>query len=283
MEIGVFLSYINKINSYQTIILKQNSKKMKTTTKFILAVAMFLPLINIAQINSRGEAINKAGMQRMYAMKMAKNYMAIGAGIKVAEANKELEETSTSFNENYNDLMIYAKTKELKDALASSGIVWNKFREKVNETSTKDDASGVISEAYNLLNSCNVVVDKLVVSNGGKLATLQNICGKQRALSQKLGLLYIAKVWQVPYSTLGKELNETLTTFENSLSLLTLAPENTEEINTILKLQQSEWNFTKKSFDINAEKLSPISVYSSTNLMTRNYESATGLYEKLVF
>ena len=87
---------------------------MKTTTKFILAAVMLLPLLNIAQINSRGEAINKAGMQRMYAMKMAKDYMAIGAGVKVAEATKELDETSTSFNENYNDLMIYSKLFPMK-------------------------------------------------------------------------------------------------------------------------------------------------------------------------
>ena len=255
---------------------------MKNFTQTCIAVATLITISLNAQITSRGEAINKAGKQRLYAIKMAKNYMAIGAGIKVEDAAKELEETSATFNENYNDLMVYAKTKDLQDALALAGTLWTKFREKVNETPTIESATSVILEAYGLFTASNVVVDKMVTSGGGKIATLQNICGKQRALSQKLAMLYLAKSWQVPYSSLGKDMNEAFASFDTSLNVLVSAPENTPEINTILKLQQSEWNFTKKSFDVDAEKLMPTSVYSSANLMTRNFDRATALYEKMV-
>ena len=255
---------------------------MKNLKSQLLALFLFGTAICFAQINTRGEAINRAGMQRMYVMKMAKNYMSIGAEVKAADAAKELEEISTAFNENYNDLVMFAKVKETKDALAFAGILWGKFREKVNGTPALDDASSLITEANNLVNACNIVVDKFVANTTTKSAILPNICGRQRLLSQKLGMLYLAKYWQVPHPGLNKDMNETILNYENGLVSLINSVENTEEINSILKLQQSEWNFTKKSFDIDAEKMSPTSVYSSTNLMTRNFDKATGMYEKLV-
>lgn len=255
---------------------------MKNFKKPVVAMLLFVTTLCTAQINTRGEAINRAGMQRMYVMKMAKNYMSIGAGVKAADASKELEEISTQFNENYNDLVLYAKAKDAKDALAFAGILWGKFREKVNGTPAIDDASSLITEANNLVNACNIVVDKFVANTTSKSAILPNICGRQRLLSQKLGMLYLAKYWQVPHQGLNKEMNETLLNYENGLTSLVNSAENTDEINSILKLQQSEWNFTKKSFDIDSEKMSPTSVYSSTNLMTRNFDRATSMYEKLV-
>ena len=126
---------------------------MRNTLKFcVVALTMSATLAN-SQITTLGEAINKAGMQRMYTMKMAKNYMSIGAGIKVAEATKELEEVSSQFNENYNDLMLFAKTKDTKDALTFAGTIWNKYREKVNETPTIENANLIITEANYLINA----------------------------------------------------------------------------------------------------------------------------------
>jgi hypothetical protein len=73
-----------------------------------------------------------------------------------------------------------------------------------------------------------------------------------------------------------------LVNYESGLTSLLQYAENIEEINTILKLQQSEWNFTKKSFDADAEQMAPVLVYSSANLMTRNFDTATALYSKLL-
>ena len=77
---------------------------MKNVLKITLMSCILFAANASAQIASRGEAINKAGKQRMLVMKMAKSYMAIGAGVKVAEAKQELDEASTIFNENNNDL-----------------------------------------------------------------------------------------------------------------------------------------------------------------------------------
>lgn len=255
---------------------------MKYFSQLLVATSLVVTTSFYAQIQSRAEAINKAGSQRMLVMKMAKNYMSLGAGVKTQEAAKELDEASALFNENYNDLVVFAKFKETKDALAFAGILWNKFRNDVNSTPLMDQANNIISQANNLVNASTIVVDKYVANTNSKTAILPNVCGKQRLYSQKLAMLYLAKYWQVNYGGLNKDLSETLLNYENGLASLINSVENTEEINTILKLQQTEWSYTKKSFDINNEKMSPTSVYSSANLMTRNFDRATALYEKLV-
>jgi hypothetical protein len=218
----------------------------------------------------------------MLVMKMAKSYMAIGAGVKDAEAKQELDEASTLFNENNNDLTVFIKFKETNDALAAAAVLWAKFRADVNSTPSLDMAPSIMAQANNLVNACSVVVDKYLANAAIKVAVLPNVCGKQRLYAQKIGMLYLAKFWGVESPTLKRDLNETLVNYESGLTSLLQYAENIEEINTILKLQQSEWNFTKKSFDADAEQMAPVLVYSSANLMTRNFDTATALYSKLL-
>ena len=225
---------------------------MKNLLKITLSYCILFTATCAAQIASRGEAINKAGKQRMLVMKMAKSYMAIGAGVKIAEAKQELDEASTLFNENNNDLTVFIKFKETNDALAAAGVLWAKFRSDVNGIPSLDMAPSIMLQANNLVTACSVVVDKYVANAGIKVAVLPNVCGKQRLYAQKIGMLYLAKFWDVESPTLKRDLNETLSNYEAGLTSLLQYAENTEEINTILKLQQSEWNFTKKSFNADA-------------------------------
>lgn len=242
-----------------------------------------MTILTYSQNLSKGEVIGKAGIQRMLCIKMAKSYMSIGAGIKTRDSAKELDDASSLFNENFNDLTIYAKTTETKDALTFVGYLWTKFREKISSTPSVDQSPSVITDSYNLMQACNVVAEKFVVSTNSKTAILPNICGKQRMFAQKLGMLYMAKYWRIPYKNLDKDLCETIANYETGLETLVKAEENTEDINTILKLQKNEWAYLKKSFDPEEKtNLLPASIFNSTNLMTRNFDKATALYEKLV-
>ena len=256
---------------------------MKNIKQAILLGLILISLSIQSQTLTKGEVIGKAGIQRMLCMKMAKNYMSIGAGIKTQDSAKELDDAASLFNENFNDLTIYAKTKETKDALNFVGNLWSKYREKITTSPSVDQSSAIITDAYNLMNACNVVAEKFVISTNSKTAVLPNICGKQRMYAQKLGMLYLAKFWRIPYNNLDKDLKETIDNYETGLESLVTADENTEDINTILNLQKSEWNFIKKSFEGDGKSaLMPASIFNSTNLMTRNFDKATALYEKLV-
>jgi nitrate/nitrite-specific signal transduction histidine kinase len=251
-------------------------KKLMTLLILVFCATLSAQTISVAS------AINKAGRQRMLCQRMAKDYVAIGSQVRADEAARELDESSSVFNENYNDLMQFAKNKETKDALEVVGVLWSKFRLKALGTSNPEDAATIMNDANALTTACNIVVEKILSTSGLKTAVLPNICGKERMFSQKLAVLYLANYWNVPYGNLSKELSETMANYELNLNMLINSSTNTDEINTILKLQREEWTFLKKSFDLNSENLMPASVFSSTNLMLKNFDRATTLYEKLV-
>ena len=250
--------------------------------KNIIFLLIFSTSIGFSQIATIGEAINKAGRQRMLSQRMAKDYMLIGSGNKVEEATKELDDASTLFNETHNELMLFCKTEGALESLGLVNILWKKYRQKVLSAPEIENAASVISDANNLTNACNFVVDKIVSESNSKKAILPNICGRQRMLSQRLALIYTAYAWQVGSKTLSRELENTIEEFQKGLTTLIESPENTDEINTILRLQASEWDFLKNTFDLNNSRLSPTQVFSSTNLVMKNFDLATKLYSKLL-
>ena len=250
--------------------------------KKIILLLIFSTSIGFAQITNIGEAINKAGRQRMLSQRMAKDYMMIGSGNKVEDATKELDDSSTLFNETHNELMLYCKTDGALEALGLVNALWKKYRQKILSTPDIDNAATIINDANNLTNACNLVVDKIVAESNSKKAILPNICGRQRMLSQRMALIYTAYAWQVGSKTLAKDLQNTMDEFQKGLTTLIESPENTDEINTILRLQTSEWDFLKSSFDLNNSRLSPTQIFSSTNLVLKNFDMATKLYAKLI-
>ncbi len=250
--------------------------------KIALFVLLLSNTIAIAQITSLGNAINKAGKQRMLSQRMAKNYLAIGAGVKVDDALKELDESATTFNENYNDLMIYVKDKNSKEALEKVRVLWTEYRIKILSQPSIKNAASVVTDANNLTIACNNVVSEIVNNSKIKTAVLPNICGKQRMLSQKLAMLYMVNFWKVDYPNLEKEITEAKESFDTNLEMLLRSDYNTDEIKNILRLQKDEWQFLKKTYDLKSNNTVPSYVLSSANLMTKNFDRTTVLYESIV-
>jgi Type IV pili methyl-accepting chemotaxis transducer N-term len=250
--------------------------------KFItLSLFTFMITAN-SQTLSLGSAINKAGKQRMLVQRMTKDYMAIGAGVKVEESATDIDDVTALFNENHRDLVNFAKYQEIKDALGYVNELWAKFRLKMASNPDIVNAEVIISDANLLTYACNSVVEKIQVLNPSAIgnAKMTNICGKQRLNLQRISMLYMAKTWGVGYTNLEKDFKEAFNSFDANLIFLNNNKDNTPEITNSLKFQQSEWEFLKKSFE--NTNLKPGNIYSSTNLMTKDFDMLTGMYEKLV-
>ncbi len=252
-------------------------------TKQILTVATILfAFVAQSQTISLGTAINKAGKQRMLVQRMAKDYMCIGAGVKVAEATADIDEVTSLFNENHRELTTFAKSKETKDALIIVNNLWANFRLKMASDPDIRNAESIISEANALTIACNQVVEKIQTLNATASGSLKltNMCGRQRLNLQKIAMLYMAKSWGVEYIYLDRDLKEAISGFDSNLANLASTKENTPEINESLQFQKSEWEFLKKSFG--SESMKPGNIFSSTNLMTKEFDAITAKYDKLV-
>jgi nitrate/nitrite-specific signal transduction histidine kinase len=254
---------------------------MKKTVPTLLLI--FIATIMNAQTISLGAAINKAGRQRALSQRMAKDYLLIGAGVRTEDALKDLDETASTFNENMHDLVVFAKTQDVKDALTVVADMWAKYRVDVTSNPELDKANLIMVQANKMVTACNTVVEKIQVANANaKGIKLPNTCGRQRLLLQRIATLYIAKYWEVKYYDLNGELDKAIAEFDANLNTLVAVPENTPEMITLLKFQQSEWAFLKKSFDPSLTDLKPGSIYSSTNLMVKDFNQLTTMYESLV-
>ena len=66
------------------------------------------------------EAMNMAGLQRSLTQRMAKNYLMIGADVRVDAAQRQLQETIQRFDASHKALTAYAPNAEIKAALNST-------------------------------------------------------------------------------------------------------------------------------------------------------------------
>ena len=76
-----------------------------------------------AQVSNLGDAINKAGRQRMLSQRMAKAWMGLGQGIKVESARRVLDQSMSLFDRQLTELKAFAPAGDLSVAHGAGGGV----------------------------------------------------------------------------------------------------------------------------------------------------------------
>ncbi|MEM1121051.1 MAG: type IV pili methyl-accepting chemotaxis transducer N-terminal domain-containing protein [Bacteroidota bacterium] len=255
---------------------------MKSLNVFLMAIAMFLCAGQIeAQDLTMGEAINKAGRQRMLSQKMAKCYMMIGSNVKASKALPELDAAMSLFEEQFLELEDFSPSAKVGKALGEVYELWVPFRIKILEEANQQKAASIISESTELLKRCNDVVVELEAHAKTKAAGLVNMAGRQRMLSQRIAMLYLAYAWEVPNGEILKNFEKSKTEFEEALITLSASELNTAEITKALARVGSQWDFSKMTFDVKRGRLMPSVITVTANSMLKKMNNITGMYAKV--
>ena len=228
------------------------------------------------------EAMNLSGMQRMLSQRIAKSYLMIGAEVRSEQALQQLDQSVARFENNYQALAEYAPSAEIGVALVQVGESWQHYRELALSRPTREQAVLLLALSDQLLAQSEALVQLIEAHTGSAGARLVNRSGRQRMLSQRIAMLYLAMSWKLPEQRLREDFDAAVAEFERGLDELNNAPQNTEAINRQLEQIAAQWRFARAGFSLaDDSRFVPTVIVTTSDSLLRKIEQLTLDYERL--
>lgn len=242
----------------------------------------FAPL-TLAQI-SMGEAIDRAGQQRMLSQRIAQNYLLAAIQPGSAKGMDRMQRAIQIFERNMLELENFSGAAPLKAELNEVKALWLNYKAVAQGVVNKANAEQLLRDSDTLLAAAHHYVKQLEQLASGKSAELVNISGRQRMLSQRIAKNYLAYFYKLGGEERIRALYEDLAEYENVLGYLKESELNTLEINVKLKKVEGQFNYASKGFDglmqLTGDRLIYV-ITGTTDAMLKNMDDVTKMYAAL--
>ncbi len=234
------------------------------------------------------EAINQAGRQRMLSQRMAKLYAQQLRGIREADARNLLADSMALFDKQLLTLREFAASKadpSLNQTYDQLSARWVDYKRVVGAPASADGLKNVAALNEQVLALANQGTVQLEALHGGSLGKLVNVAGRQRMLSQRMSKFYFFTVNGVDTPEVRKGLEAARKEFVTAMQALKLAPENTRDTESWIKLAETQWMFFDDALRGNAKQHEQAYLENNVAVSSENIlqvmDKLTGLYATL--
>ncbi len=251
---------------------------------FFTAVVAVLLLSSSAFASSRytnAELLNMAAKQRMLSQRLAKNYFYIGMGVNVNKAAKQLKESADKFNKTQRILAKSINNDDTQNMIIFVDMSNEEFAEISVESYSLDNGALILDLSETMLEGSQYVVDALKKATKKQTATIVDLAGNQRMLSQRIAKYYISYQAGIKDKNSIVQMKNAVREFTEANNQLIANKRNSAEINKELKKVQRLWKIVYKFYN-NIEKGGlPIIVYKTTDDIMNRMDKVTKMYVEL--
>jgi PilJ/NarX-like methyl-accepting chemotaxis transducer len=242
-----------------------------------VAAALTCPLP--AQAAEARSALNRAGEQRMLSQRMVKAYGMMALGTMTRPAAEQLRDSIARFEANMVALGGPAR-QELKVRQAREDLIraWTPFRAKLFELATPESVRTLARMGDELLTRAEGLVLALEPREG--VASVLNIAGRQRMLSQRVAKAYVLIALGIDIDAMRGELARAAELFVSGLDTLGKRPENTLEIRRELQELNLQWEWLSNAIAMDSGASYSVIVAEAAEAILQIAERLTQLYER---